>query len=553
MSQFAFRTPAGIQDFPNDPTNQQNLDTLWNNNLNGFIQQGMMGNPWNASNTPATTNYYNPLTNSTPSSVKNIQWPAFPGRIQFNYPNNQSQWFQMADTGQMVANINNSPCDTASGSNVPYFPYGPRGWQDEYCEWAVTRNAAGYITRIDFTCENPEYWNSLWLIDPNTVLSLYQSILNNPNITLADLSLPGITDPVTGNPVYNPLNIWNSGPEVTPTGGGAIHLTSTPNTIQTEIGLASGASVLRNNPSGTTGNTVWQSKYYNQLLCDAQYGQMNRNSDPNIGGNVNSLVNSGFVVTLADPPGLYIQMPDFSNYASPDGTDCSTFWTILRGSETLSTQGGVAMPGNFILHAVFEVPPTKNYVVGDLTIGGDSITFGSQVTNTFKMQIVASAFAGTKPNGYDAVGSPAVSYAQPLQLFNENYFNLVYPTMVPNPSNNPISLLSNSTFIPPTIQLGSQGVDMVLTCATCTANPNDPTTFPSVTFDDPNILAKVCSVQNGIAYAVPGNSLPSTGYTALYISISVGNGAALGAHGIYVTNQGQSANAEMPALLNVIS
>jgi hypothetical protein len=554
MSQFQFRTPAGIVDFPNDPANQQSLNELWNSNLGGFIEQGMLGNPWNATNTPATTNYYNPQNNSTKSAVKNIQWGAFPGRIAFNYPHSKSQWFEMADTGVMPNTISNFPCQPSTGANVPYFPYGPRGWQDEYCEWAVTRNAAGKITRIDFTCENPEYWNSLWLIDPNMVLALYQSILGNNSITLADLSLPGVSNPVTGHPIYNPLNKWNTGAEVTATGGGAIHLTSTPNTIQTEVGLASGASVLRNNPSGTTGNTTWPSIDYNELLCDAQYGQMNRNSDPNIGGNVNSLVNSGFVVTLADPPGLYIQMPDFSTYVSPDGTNCASFWKIVRGSATLNDQWGNPMPGNFILHAVFEVPANLPYVVGDIKIGGVNgslIDWGSQVANTFKMQIVASAFAGTKPAGYDAVGTPSTTFAQPLQLFYADYFQVMYNTMVPNPSKNPISLLSNSTFIPPTICQGTKSADMVLTCATITGNPNDPTTFPTVTFDDPNITATVTAIDNSVFYAVPGNSLPSNN-AALFITVSVGANAALGAHSIYITNQGQSQGIAMPALLMVV-
>jgi hypothetical protein len=556
MSNFQFRTPANIQDFASNATDQQSLNQLWNNNLNGFIAQGMLGNPWNATNTPATTNYYNPQINNPVSSEVQIQWPAFPGRIAFNYPNNSAQYFQMADTGVMPNTISNNPCDPSAPNTAPYFPYGPRGWQDEYCEWAVTRNSKGQITRIDFTCENPEYWNSLWLIDPNTVLSLYQSILNNSSITLADLSLPNVTDPVTGNPIYNPLNICNTGPEVTANGGGAIHLTSTPNSIQTEIALASGASVLRNNPSGTTGNTTWASGQYNDLLCDAQYGQKNRNSDPNIGGNVNKLVNiNNLIVTLADPPGLYIQMPDFSNYVAPDGSDCANFWTILRGSKTLMDQNGNPMLGNFILHAVFEVPTNLGYTVSDITILKQPILYGSQVTNTFKMQIVAMGYSSPnpKPAGYDAVGSPSAAntFAQPLQLFYEAYYNQMYNTMVPNPSNHPISLLSNSTFIPPTIKVGTQKALMVLTCATIQADPNNPSTFPAVEFDDPNILAMVNSVTPTITYAVPGNSLPST-YSALCLSVTVNSGAALGAHGIYLTNVGQAKSTAMPALLMVV-
>jgi len=552
-SGFQFRTPAAIQDFSDTPAKQEAMNELWSANLNGFTQQGMLSNPWNTTNTPPTTNYYNPVENNPSSVTANVQWSAFPGRLAYNYPTaSQIALEQMADTGVMPAPISDNPCGD-TGNAVPYFPYGPRGWQDEYCEWAVTRNAAGQITRIDFTCENPEYWNSLWLIDPNKVLALYQSILGKPQITLADLSVPNITDPITQGPVYNPLNIWNSGPVSNDTQGGAIHLTSTPNTLQTEIGLATAATVQRNNPS--TGNTSWPSSAYNALLCDAQYGQKHRNSDPNIGGTVNSFVTAANVVTLADPPGLYIQTPDFSgnNYVAPNGDDAAAYWTVVRGSETLNSQDGTKLPGNFILHAVYEVPADKGYTVSDITINGSPIEWGSQVAATFKMQIVASAYLGTKPAGYDPVGdtTPADTFAQPIQLFYESYFNQVYNTSVPNPVDNPISLLSNSTFIPPTVFIGASSIQMVLICGTITYTEGQPSTYPTVSFTNAGVTATVTAVQNNVYYAVPGNSKPSNNY-ALYITVSVSENASAGVTGVYITNQGQVISQAMPALLSVL-
>lgn len=554
---FQFRTPAGIQDFKNDPDKQLAMNDLWSANLDGFTQQGMLGNPWNSTNTPPVTNYYNPVKNNPSSQIFPVTWQAFPGRLGYNFPSaTQSQLNEMADTGNIQGVISNNPCGTAS-ENIPYFPYGPRGWQDEYCEWAVTRNAAGKITRVDFTCENPEYWNSLWLIDPNTVVELYQSTLNKPQITLEDLSLPGVTNPATGGPVYNPLNKWNSGTVSNPNQGGAIHLTSTPNTLQTEIGLATAATVQRNNPSG---GTQWPSRQYNTLLCDAQYGQKNRNSDPNIGGAVNNLVggmltgNIPQIATLADPPGLYIQMPDFSTYTTPDKTDAASFWTIVRGTENLNDDSGKQLPGNFILHAVFEVPASKGYTVSDISIQNQPIQWGSQIAGTFDMQIVASAYnSNIEPKGYDAVGTPdaAHTFAQPVQLFYKDYFETMYNTMVPNPVKNPISLLSNSTFIPPVVFASANQVQMVLICATCNAENGITSTYPQVTFDDVNIKAVVNSVQTGITYAVPGNSKPDNGYTALFITVTVGESASIGAHGIFVTNPGQATSQAMPALLNV--
>jgi hypothetical protein len=550
---FCFRTPAGIVDFPNDEAKQDALNALWCHNLDGFTRQGMQSNPWNSTNTPPTTNYYNPVDNNPPAILAPVIWSAFPGRIHYNFPSlDQDTLNQLADTGQMPNTISNNPCGTSTG-NIPYYPYGPRGWQDEYCEWAVTKDTGGNIIRIDFTCENPEYWNSLWLTDPDMVLTLYRSILGKPQITLADLSIPGISDPITGRPIYNPLNKWNSGTVSDAQQGGAIHLTSTPNTLQTEIGLATAATVLRINPNGPPGSTNWPSSQYNSLLCDAQYGQKYRNSDPNIGGNVNTFVNSSNVVTLADPPGLYIQMPDFSSYSTPDQSDPSQYWRIIRGSQNLTTQDGTPMPGNFILHAVFEVPASKGFTVSQIKIGGKNITWGSQVAATFKMQIVASAYQGTKPQGYNAVGTPpaAQTFAQPLQLFNQAVFDAMYQTSVPNPVNNPIPLLSNSTFIPPTVFQGAGPIKMVLTVATCNAIAGQPSTYPTVSFDDANITANVTNVVNNVTYAVPGNSMPSTN-TALYLDVYVGSQATPGSQGVFVTNPGQAKSLSMPALLSVL-
>jgi len=549
-SQFKFKTPAKIEDFANNSILQNKMNDLWNQNLNGFTQQGILNNRWNTTNTPSATNYYNPEDGSPTSEAAQITWSPFPGRLAYNFPTeSQSALNQFADTGVMPGLISDDPCDTSQGSDVAYFPYGPRGWQDEYCEWAVTRDANNRITKVQFTCENPEYWNSLWQIDPNKVLDLYQSLSGNYTITLDDLSIPGAFDPVTSLPIYNPLNKWNSGTAVTPSAGGAIHLTSTPNTLQTEIGLATSASILRNNSDGTTS---WPSSEYNTLLCDGQFGQKHRNSDPNIGGAVNGFVNGAFNVTLANPPGLYIQEPDFSNYVTPDNTPAQDFWTIVRGSESVTDDNGNALPGNFILHAVFEVPADKGYTVSDIKISGDTIDWGSQIANTFKMQIVASAYEGTKPDGYDSVGSPssADTYAMPLQLFYESKFTAMYNIQVPNPVDTPISLLSNSTYIPPQLFVGCSEAKMVITSDTCTAKENEPDTYPVITFTNPAVTAEVTKVMENVYYAVPGNSMPNNN-TAIFFILRVDQSTTPGVIGGAITNAGQSTQSALPSMLVV--
>ncbi len=551
---FAFLPPAGQVDFPTDPTKQAALVAQWNTNLDGFIQQGMAGSIWNMDNMPPTTNYFNPLDTPIPSSAitPNIEWQAFPGRISYYFPSlSATDVLSLADTGYLpdgttsFGTITTNPCPDRSFTPTVYGPYGPRGWQDEYCEWAVTRNSENKITRIDFTCENPEYWNTLWMTDRYTALSIYQSTLNKPQIKLEDLYLYDsggniVTDPSTGKPAYNPLNKWNSGPFSTDSAGGAMHLTSTPNTLQTETGLACAATVQR-----TVGNND-----FNTLICCAQYGQPHRNSDPNIGGTVNQIVSGGLTVTLTNPPGLYIQLPNFSGYKTPDGTPASSFWKIVRGQETMTVDGN-QLPGNFILHAVFEVPESLGYTVSDITINGTPIMYGGQVTKTFNMQIVATGFTSTTPAAIGCSVSKANPLAQPLQMFYANVFNAMANDKVANPVNQPMTLVSNSTLIAPIIAQGATG-QMALTCDTLTATPGDPTTWPSITFDGSGDLKATVTSVGSVNYAVPGNSYPGT-YAVLYFDLSVSTTAATGLRNVYVTNPGQAQGAAMPALLNVVA
>lgn len=577
-----FWTPANIQDFSDQPDKQQQLDTCWNTNLSGFTQQGIVGDPWNSANQSNQFLYFDPLTTgpSAPDSynVAPVQWSPLPGRIGYYFPslnpNNQPtmDYYALADTGydtqgQTFGQITSNPCVsimscTGTPGEQPYGPYGPRGWQDEYCEWAVTRGAPtekyplGPILRIDFTCENPEYWNSLWLVDPDRVLALYRSTLGKPKIQAADLYLYDqsgnvVIDPSTGRPAYNPLNRWNSGTVSTPTQGGAMHLTSTPNTLQTEIQLGAGATVQRTNGASYTAN---------QLLCCGQYGQVARNSDPNIGQGVNSVVGAtpppapnGSTVSLANPPGLYIQPPtDWTVFQTPDKTPAQTFWTVTRGATSLTDQNGYALPGQFILHATFEVPASFGYTVSDITVNDANIIYAAQVVAQMQMHILAANYPlQNPPPVLDCVwcctSAPAPSYAQPLQLFQTAVWNALYPTMVPNPVNNPISLASNSTLIAPFVKAGTS-YQMTLTASGATGVPAVAATLNGS--PDPSILIEVLS-STPVTYAVPGNSYPSSS-VALALNVKVAPGAASGVRGITVTNPGDPVQAAMPALLNVV-
>jgi len=550
-----FSTPAGQVDFPGDPTRQAALDHLWNTNLSGFVAQAITGNPWTSTNTSDQTWYYDPTTTSTASAgYQQITWSPLPGRITYYFPQLASTFdlYSLADTGKdtqgnTFGQITTNPCDPTGAPMEAYGPYGPRGWQDEYCEWSIERNSDGKIVRIDYTCENPEYFNSVWLIDPSAVLAIYQSALGKPQIQLADLYLKdaagkAVIDPSSGRPAYDPLNKWNNGPISTSTGGGAMHLTSTPNTIQTEMGLASGATTPR--PCGNTNPKT--------LICCAQYGQVGRNSDPNIGAAVNAVVNtttglSPAKATLANPPGLYIQTPDFAayQYTTPDGTDASTFWTMTRGTTSLTDSFGRTLPGTFVLHATFMVPASLGYTISDIQIGGVPIQYASQVSATFLMQIVAQAIPqGSPPAQQPCAGSPSVNEAQPLQLFHREVFTAMYAHKYATVVGVTARLASNSTMIAPWLTPG-QTATMVLVLTGV-----DPRKPPSIGLGDG--VTVVAGEMFPVEYAIPGNSYPSKSY-AMHLTVTVSENAEPGVRGCYATNPGQSPSAPMPSLLNIVA
>jgi len=259
-----------------------------------------------------------------------------------------------------------------------------RALQNEYCEWCVQRSpVSGKITRIDFTCESPEYWYTLWRVDPSTVLSLYRETLRQPDIQLEALCLKDgegrvLDDPFTGGPQYDPLNAWNRGTEVTRTGGGAMHLSHAPNALKSAI-----AAVL-----GATGGRAPKPTAPDELRFERK---PERHSDQHIRQVTGLMGGPGHKVGLSDPPGAYMQTPDFSDYqlpsGAPDGVRVADCWRITRGAAAIVDGQGQALPGQGILHAVFEVPADLGFCVGDITLHGAPIVQAEQVAATLSMQL----------------------------------------------------------------------------------------------------------------------------------------------------------------------
>lgn len=407
-----FDLPAFQADIKDDPNKAEALAQQWSDDLSRFAQKTLQNNAWSAVNQPGLTDYYNPLTTEIPEGTKSagIGWTAFPRRIQTTFPNvgQRTQW-EYADQGP-------------PGN---YSPQGPRGWQDEYCEWSVTRNGQGKITKVSFTCENREYWYSLWRVSPETVLRLYHELVGD-HVKLEDLYLRDdnglpIIDRSTGQPAYDDRNQWNS-----TTHAGAVHLISNPNSLFAEIFLAGQATVLREDAEGRPITDP------NNLINCSRYGTPNRNSDPHIGASVNGLVRgasgagSGVRVSLANPVGLYIQTPNFQSFqlpfTAPQGAQASDYWKVVRGR--VGEEGDAI---DLILHAVYEVPEDHGFTVGDILIDGFNIDYGSQITQKFQVALAgAPVDQEAAPSSYPCAGSSTNPLPQAATLADANTLSVAF-------------------------------------------------------------------------------------------------------------------------------
>jgi hypothetical protein len=231
-----------------------------------------------------------------------------------------------------------------------------RDEQDEYCEWTIARQPDGKLTRVTFTTEVPDYWSHIADADPDLLLDLYHRVVS-PDVTIDDLFR---------DMAYQRNNKWNNA-----TSEGIAHLRQANNTLLAAIDLAATATVQRVGPDGR------RIEDRRQLVVCGQLGDSSRNSDPQIADAVNDAVFAGSAVSLANPLGLYLDGIQTPSFVAPDGADVATLWTVERGD-----------PGHAV-RARFEVPEGAGYVLGDLTVDGRPLEFGTQVADKVRVRIDA--------------------------------------------------------------------------------------------------------------------------------------------------------------------
>ena len=110
-----------------------------------------------------------------------------------------------------------------------------------------------------------------------------------------------------------------------------------------------------------------------------QFGVVQRNSDPHIGGVVNGIARLRADIALANPVGLYFGGLSTEGWKAPDGSDPGTYWTYTRGA------------GPAPVRAVYEVPAAKGFTVGDIEINGRPIAFAAQIADFITMKLSAVA------------------------------------------------------------------------------------------------------------------------------------------------------------------
>jgi hypothetical protein len=316
LSQFA--PPANL----NDLADADRLE--WSSLISSFIDSAMDENLGNR--------FFNPMKLAIADDAvsQSIDWKAFPRLIENDAASPEERWSRADAT---------------------------RDVQDEYCEWSVTRDNSGKITRVTFTCEGPEYWDFLADRNPDRVVDLYRTFVS-PAVRREDLFPNG---------TYDRRNRWNDS-----TTGGAMHLVQDNNTLWAQIDIAVSASIVRL----IGGSELIQPQ---ELIVCGQYGNPERHSDPHIGAEVNALARQNSHITLANPIGLYIEGFLPNGWETPDESDPSDYWQIVRGTSDLAVR------------AVYEVPPEKKFSVGDIKINGVPIQYGAQIAEFIRIKLTGVA------------------------------------------------------------------------------------------------------------------------------------------------------------------
>jgi hypothetical protein len=315
--------------------------------IDGIAGEALAGVDLNGQAAP----FYNPLSEQLEADEAVVKWSALSGTLRALSLPAEQRW-QLADEARL------QPVEVAPGKSL----FG----QDEYCEWAVARNAADEITEVTFTTEVGEWFDHLAETDRPALLAAYKDIFGT-DVEEKELISGG---------AYNWQNPWNLGED-----GKIAHLAQVNNTLGAAIRLAAEASIART----SDGKIVTDA---GALMACNGLGDGDRFSDPSIATTINAAVVAGARIALAPPLGLYlagIRTEGMRLPAGHEGLDPADLWEPLRGADGRIVRARFAAPdGEFTLAKVF--------------LDGKPITTGAQLAERVEVTIAALVHqAGQEP------------------------------------------------------------------------------------------------------------------------------------------------------------
>lgn len=419
-----FTPPGFVNDF-DEGQDPEKLRQAWHDYVQRVVDSRV--NAKYASGNPRFPRFYNPLEQQASTSTQvTIVWDGFPRKISawmnldpISDPEDWEHAFRSAEPLEewvMCYLAQYRQISRVSPSRLPQgvanafvdsinqtvdlstlFTLKAR-LHDEYLEWHTHRDPdTNRVTKLSFTAEPPEYWEIIGNNDPALLETLYKRYISD-DVTLEELLWPEdvalpvidlITDPATGQRrlghagwttarnfrkgQYNQFNKWN-------TTHGAMHLIQRANTLGAEINLAADATLAYQVRADIHANPE-QSKDRFKLAACAQYGGINRNSDPRIGWDINTAVEAGNALSISDPMGLYIGAVQLEGLRDPQGNvlQKSDVYHPVRGDDDEQTPR--------ILRFEITPPDGAEYGLEECTLGDYKLANGGPVAQATSINI----------------------------------------------------------------------------------------------------------------------------------------------------------------------
>jgi hypothetical protein len=412
MATWKFRAPGGLTDFSDAEVWHQAMVGEAEDIVRFLVLTALGREPVDEQEfrqVAGSLAYVNPVQEAPPTTAETIPvtpWGGFPRAVRRRAP-----WTDLpADPddpdGTLRAADHTGDEDFRRGGvfidhddNLLHLPVRDR--QDEYLEWTLRRDGSGRITKAIFVAEGYDYFSRLFQHDEKRVAEIYAEFVEIKDLTPDDLRAPkGIfrrtalgTVEVVPPGAFNPRNRFNIAP-------GIVHLSHRANSLGAEVNLAGVSGIARRTVNGALLDGVDAER----LLCCAEGGNPNRNSDPLIGQQAYAQVLGGFRYTLANPVGLYIAGVETSRLTLPNGqTEVpSDWWKTIRGtSEDHRT-----------LRLELSVPASEHLTVSDLLVDGLPVKFGGQLAELLTVHLFVTRWPRGTPGHGPVVGCAATCCRQ---------------------------------------------------------------------------------------------------------------------------------------------